>query len=291
MRLVYFLIIKPLSLLPLKILYFISDLVNPILYYVMGYRKKVVFQNIQMAFPQMGNKEVTITAKKFYKHFADIIIEAIKGFSISTDSISKRYRVVGIESTFRNFERGQDIIIAAGHYGNWEWGAMAVAKDFKHECVGIYTKIKNEFLEKKISASRAKSGLKLVEQKDFRQLYHDTSANTPRAFMFLFDQSPSNPKRAFWLEFLGVDTACQYGVERYATKRNLPVYYADVYKTARGYYEYRLIPITDNPSKLKTNEIIRMLYGCLEKKIRKDPSKWLWTHRRWKHKKKDQGKS
>ncbi len=291
MRLVYFLIIKPLSLLPFKVQYFISDLIYLLLYYVVGYRKSVVFYNLRMVFPHYEEKEISQIAKRFYRHFTDIIIEAVKGFSLSRADLGERYRVVGIESTFNDFDEGRDIIIAAGHYGNWEWGAMAVAQDFKHECIGIYTKIKNNLLEDKLSSSRSKTGLVLVEQNKFRQLFNDSSAKTPRAYMFLFDQSPSNPERAYWLRFLGVPTACQFGVESYARKRNLPVYYANINRTSRGYYKYDLISVSKNPSLLKKYELIQILYKHLEATIKKEPSRWLWTHRRWKHKKKDQEKS
>ena len=288
MRLVYFLLIKPLSLLPFKVLYLISDLVYLLIYYVIGYRKSVVYQNLRLAFPQHEEKEISQIAKKFYIHFSDIIIEAVKGFSISKAALSDRYEVVGIESIYKDFDEGRDIIIAAGHYGNWEWGAMAIANDFKHECIGIYTKIKNDFLEKKLTMSRSKTGLVLVEKKKFKQSFDDRSVDTPRAYVFLFDQSPSHPGRGHWLRFLGIKTVCQVGVESYARKRNLPVYYANINRISRGYYQYQLKPVSNNSSSLKKYELLQLLYKHLEASITKEPSSWLWTHRRWKHKKKDQ---
>src|SRR5690554_7440114 len=95
--LIYYVIVIPISHLPFGILYFISDIVYFLLYFIVGYRKKVVRENLKNSFPELSDKERSAIEKKFYKHFADFLVESTKSLSISNKAIKERCALINPE--------------------------------------------------------------------------------------------------------------------------------------------------------------------------------------------------
>jgi KDO2-lipid IV(A) lauroyltransferase len=220
----------------------------------------------------------------FYKHFCDLIVEGIKGFTISEKELDQRYRFVNPEILNEYFDQGRDVIIAAGHYCNWEWATMQSSRVLKHTCVGIYTPLSNAYFEDKMKASRSKYGLVLVP-KDQVKAYFKEGHITPQLYFFLVDQSPSNPDRAFWTSFLGTQTPIQYGVEKYSKEYNLPIFFLTVMRQNRGFYHLTMEKVLDNPIQKEYGQILIEVYSHLENMILQKPEWWLWSHKRWKHNK------
>jgi KDO2-lipid IV(A) lauroyltransferase len=281
-RILYWLVIKPLSLLPYPMLYAFSDFFYIVFFYLIGYRKKVVYQNLRGCFPEKSEQEIRTLQKKFYRHFCDLVLESLKNFSISNETAQERMQQFGTDIINRCYEQGRSVIIAGGHYGNWELWAVASPPHFKHRLMGIYKKLSNRYFDEKMRESRGKFGLELVSTKETGE-YFAENANSLTASVFAVDQSPSNPKKAFWIQFFGRETAALFGTEKYAREYNYPVVWGHIKKIKRGYYSITYEMIAENPRELAHGELTQKLHQVLEKDILTAPEYWLWSHKRWKH--------
>ncbi|HEY8402985.1 MAG TPA: hypothetical protein VIK71_00115 [Flavobacteriales bacterium] len=281
--LLYYLVMKPISLLPHFLLYRLSDFIFLVFYYVIPYRKKVVLDNLRKSFPEKDEKEIQAICKKFYRHFTDLLLESLKNFSITRKQVVKRYRSVNTQLLDRLHNEGKSMILCGGHFANWEFWAVAAAPDFKHPLYALYSTLSNPYFDRKMRASRGKYGLNLISTKKYSLFLKDHIHKMQFTSVFAFDQSPSNPSKAVWVNFLGRDTAAQFGAEKYAKDYNLPVVFGHQYKTARGYYEVHYELVTEDPNSFDHGALTQRLYEILEKDIRQNPHLWLWTHRRWKH--------
>ena len=279
----YYCIILPISLLPFSILYLFSDALFIIVYHIIGYRKKVVLTNLQNSFPEKSTKELNIIMYRFYIHFCDIIMESVKGFSISEKEIRNRFIIRNPVLANKYAKTGQSIIFVTGHYNNWEMCAQAFPLTSDHYCCGIYKPLTNSFLNQKIFSSRSKFGCNLIYMQQTKKSFEDKSQI--KAIAFVSDQSPTNAKRSYWMKFLNQDTGVSFGVEKYSKEYNCPVIYASIIKVKRGYYEVYYSIITENPNNEHDGKITRDYTTKLEKEIINKPQYWLWSHKRWKHKK------
>jgi KDO2-lipid IV(A) lauroyltransferase len=268
---------------PFWAIYCLSDLVFLLIYYVFRYRKTVVINNLKKAFPEKLEKEIATLSYKFYRNFADILVEGIKGISLSEKEIVKRYKFINQELAEKHYHDGRNIMIVGSHYANWEWGVLAGAPQIIHHCIGMYKPLSNKLIDDHFKKNRAQLGMNLEAIKNTKKAFSN-KYDKPTCFILLADQSPSNMKRAIWLDFLGIDTACLHGPEYYSKQYNMPVLYVDVQRIKRGFYEVRYIPIIDEPDNTESGEITKIYMNTLEKIIRLKPEHWLWSHRRWKRK-------
>ncbi len=282
--LLYYLLIIPLSVLPLRVLYFLSDILYLKLYYLFRYRVKVVRSNLLNSFPDKSREEILRIERKFYRHFCDLMFESIKLFSMSEAENRRRCTLTNPEILDEFYAKNRSVIIVSGHYNNWEIGGTIFPKYLKHRVMGIYSPLSNAFFNKKFALSRGKLGLTLVSKKEVSEWFalHD---GEPWVSLFATDQSPTHSKSVFWLNFLNQETAVLTGTERFAQKYNQPVVYVHIDKLKRGYYQMSLTTLCDEPTQLREGEITELHTRMLEQKIIEHPEFWLWTHRRWKRKK------
>ncbi len=283
-QLLFYLIIKPLSYLPMRLLYLLSSTISFVFYYLIPYREKVVLTNLRNSFPDKSEKDINLIARRFYSHLGDLIVESIKLFSISEIEIRKRFVVNNPESLQPFFENKQSVIIVGGHYNNWEMLASGIDLQVPHDSVALYSKLKNLFFNEKMKSSRGKYGLRMVTTKD-SFAYFKESFEIQRMTIFGADQSPTYSKSVHWMQFLNQDTAVALGTERFAKKYNLPVVYGAINKVKRGYYSLDISLLTDDPKSTADGEITEKHTKALERQIIKQPEFWLWTHKRWKRKK------
>lgn len=285
-RILYYFIILPISYLPFFLLYRLSDFTFFIMFYVIGYRKKVVISNLRNSFPEKSEHEIRTIARKFYQHFCDLVLEGLKGFTISKKQINKRFKMDQSGVIEDLYKQGKDIVFVGGHYNNWEMLALGIAMELSHTIVGIYKPLSNKFFNEKMKNSRQRFGLVLCPMRQVKK-YMEEDYGNPKGIIFAVDQSPHKKKTAVWGKFLNQDTAMFYGAEKYAKDYNVPVVYAVINKVKRGHYVAHPRLLTENPNELGYGEIIRTANRFLEEDIRKAPQYWLWTHRRWKHKRDD----
>ncbi len=273
------------SLLPFWLLYRISDLFFVIIYYVLGYRKKVVMENLRNSFPDKSEKELKKIAFDFYRYLCDLFLETFKTLTISKKQMLAHCKMN--EETQKLFDsfyvQQRSIILVMGHFGNWEW-AGNVVDSTKHQLFVIYHQLSNKYFNELVIKMRTRFGTKLIEMKStLRDMVTNRKELTATAF--IADQTPF-PENAYWTTFLNQDTPVFTGTEKIASKFNYPVIYISVKRRKRGYYEIFGELLFENPKETKEGDISEAHTRRLEKDIIEQPEIWLWSHRRWKHKRK-----
>jgi len=269
--------------LPFRVLYVISNGLYILMYNVIGYRKKVVLQNITRSFPNKTTAEHIQITKGFYRHFCDLVLESIKVFTISQVEVNQRMKVINPDFLDRFYQQGKTVIVAGGHYNNWELFAVAIDAPIKHKAVAIYKPLSSLFFDKRMRESRSKYGLEMISTRKVADEFKRDSAPL-RAIIFGIDQSPRSAEKSYWSTFLNQDTAMLFGTEKYAKEYNLPVVYARINKVSRGHYVTEFVEAIENPLNTSYGEITKRMNELLEKDILKQPEYWLWSHKRWKHK-------
>ncbi len=274
------------SLLPFPLLYLFSDFIYFLLYHVFGYRKKVVYTNLRNSFPDKSEAEIKSIQKKFYSYLCDLTLETFKTLTISKAEANKRCYMSpeSVEVFNRFYRENKSVIIVMGHFGNWEWAGNTFSLNCKHQLYVIYHPLTNKYFDGLIYRMRTRFGTKLIPM---RETYKDMVKHKDElnATAFIADQTPS-PDNAYWTRFLNQDTPVFRGTEMIARKVNYPVIYASVKRVRRGYYELAVETLFEDPRATKDGEISEAHTRKLEQEIMAQPEIWLWSHKRWKHKRK-----
>jgi KDO2-lipid IV(A) lauroyltransferase len=270
-----------LSLLPLPVLYIVSDIAYCILYYVIGYRKKVVLYNLSIAFPEKSEQERITIAKKFYKNFTDSFIETIKLFSAGNGFIKKHF--TGDFSVFDElYESGvPKCQLHSGHFFNWEYANVSIPLHLKYKLLTVYMPISNKIFDRLFKDMRAKTGAILLPATNIRNAIlphrHERSV-----LALVADQNPGDPHNAFWIPFFSKPAPFVKAPESGARRSNAPVVFCYFTKKARGYYEIHFKLANRTPEHTQVGELTRQYVAYLEQGIRQQPDMYLWSHRRWK---------
>ncbi|HRH48744.1 MAG TPA: lipid A biosynthesis acyltransferase [Panacibacter sp.] len=269
-----------LSLLPWCVLYIISDGIYLLMYYIIGYRKDVVMDNLTIAFPEKTAAERTAIMKDFYKGFIDNFIETIKLFSISGEELNKRF-VGNFEVVNDLYATGKKVQLHSGHFFNWEFANLGYSHNFKYPLLTVYMPISNKALDKIFINMRKKFGANLIAATEFATKF--AGYNKQQYCLALVgDQNPGSPENAYWTTFFGKMTPIVKGPERGARVANTAIVMCNFYKVKRGYYKTDLVLLTTEPRSLPQGEITKQMISFVEDSIRKHPSGYLWSHRRWK---------
>jgi KDO2-lipid IV(A) lauroyltransferase len=248
---------------------------------MLGYRKRVVFENLRNSFPEKSEMEITKIATDFYSYFCDLIVEVIKNFTISKKEISERCKIVNSGPFDKFYKENKSIVIAMGHYGNWELAGLSISLNHDFPFHVIYHPLKNPEFESLFYKMRSRFGMKLISMNDtFKEIIKHKDELT--GTVFIADQTPHNPHVAYWTNFLNQDTAVFEGVEKISRRMNYPVVYSSVKRVKRGYYQIHLETLIENSKETALGEISELHTRRLEQDIIEDPSIWLWSHRRWK---------
>lgn len=286
-RLIFYLVYPLLwviSKLPYKLFYGLSDIAFVLVYYLVGYRKKVVYNNLKRAFPEKPEAELLKIRKQFYHHFCDIFLEMAKTFSISKTELKNRFHLKNPEELERLEAQNKSYIILLGHYNSYEWVTALPLQGMTYKPYGIYKRLKNKAFDQLIHDSRGKFGTYMLDKQDvIRQMIKDKQAGALAAYGMIADQAPKHGKTKYWRPFFGGKVPVFIGSEVAAKKLDLAVTYLKIEKVKRGYYEAELVPITDMPKILPDYDITDRYFELLEAQIRKNPANYLWSHKRWKH--------
>lgn len=269
---------------PLRVLYFCSDLIFAIFFHFIRYRRDVVDSNLAKSFPEKTKAERKLIARKFYHHLCDCFLETLYFDRISNEKAQERVKFLNPELANNYMDQGRLVLILMGHYNNWEcfntWGLNT-----KHRSYAIYKKLRNSAFEKFYNHLRSRFGSFPLERSlTFRQLMDDSKAVIPGLALFLIDQTPRANDIHYWTTFLNQDTAIIIGPEKVAVKLNAVVIFGNTKKTKRGFYEVEYVLITDDAKHIPKFEITEKSTHMLEKLIIENPEFWLWSHRKWKHK-------
>ena len=274
------------TLLPLRLLYILSDIFYPIAYYVAGYRKDVVRSNIRRSFPEKSVEERLKIERDYYRYFCDLFVETMKEMHFSKNEIKKRMTFGNFDAIKDQYAIGKSVMLMTAHYGNWEWPiALSLYLPNEIPLYGIYKEQSNKAFDKLFFKLRTRfGGIPIEKNRLMRFLIQLKKEKKLGNFWMISDQTPYGVASGFfWTKFLNQDTATLTGTEQLAIKFDFPVFYADITRTKRGYYHCEFIPITLEPTKTKEYEITEKYMQLLEKRIQSAPQYWLWSHRRWKY--------
>ena len=287
MQLLIYILVYPilwfLSILPTRILYAFSTFLFFLIYYVFGYRRKVVKSNLKLCFPDKSEKERKNIERKFYQHLCDMLIESIKSLSISEAEIKRRFKFTNIEEIQKVEKENKSIMLMCAHYGSWEWiFILQTYVDLKG--YAIYKQLGNKYFDRMVKRIRAKYNTYLISTKQAIFSIRDSNTKGEKAiFGFLSDQSPKYNKAFHWTEFMNIKVPVYTGAEKLSKDLDMAVMFFKTKKIKRGYYETTFKLITLNPNECEDYKITDMFINYLEEMIYEAPEFYLWTHRRWKH--------
>lgn len=275
------------ALLPFWLLYLKSDFLSFILFYVIKYRKNVVFENLHNAFPEKTAQEINLIARKYYRNLGDIIIETIKLRLLTKAQLIKRVKVNNAGLLDDLYNKQKSAILIMGHCGNWEWASPAITFSTKLKCFGMAKPLTDPFFEKYMMQLRTKFNADSIIH--FKRFFRMMVKNkeTLSAYLMAGDQTPTGGEINYWTMFLNQETAVFLGAEKIAIALDMPIIYMDTQRTGRMRYEVTLSLITDKPKETAEFEITEKHVRMLENAIIQHPDNWLWSHRRWKHKRAD----
>lgn len=288
MQLIIYILLYPIlyliSVLPFPILYLFSDFVCFLVYRVIGYRKKVVRANIALALPHLSFEERKEIEKKFYSHLCDMFLEMIKTMSISRAEIEKRYKFTNLEVITDLEKKGKSIALLCGHYASYEW-VISMNYYINYKGYGIYKKIANKHFDKLVHQIRSKFKAILITTKDTISVAEENHKNGVLGIWgFASDQSPKSSLKSHWYTFMGIETPIHVGAELLAKRLDMNVVFLKTKKVKRGYYEGSIEIMTENAKSVPNYEISEAFIRKIEEQIYEAPEFYLWTHKRWKHK-------
>jgi len=273
--------------LPLRLLFVFSDLFFILVYYIVGYRKDVVRRNLYNSFPEKGEKEFRKIERKFYRHFCDSFIEWMYPLHRDAEHMSKYYHFENPEVLKELYAEGKGVVGVLGHYGNWEYLSL-LPQYVDHKVWAIHLPQNNVYFNDLINRLRSKFGVNMMTTAEsFRKLLLEAKAGETTMTYFLADQSPHRGKIKYWTSFLNQETPVFLGAEQIAKKLDMAVVFFDIRKVKRGHYKIHFEVLAKNPNEYPDFAITEMHVHALEKRIQAEPAYWLWSHKRWKHKRQD----
>jgi Kdo2-lipid IVA lauroyltransferase/acyltransferase len=270
-----------LSLLPLRVLFLLSDFLYFLLYYVAKYRIAVVDGNLTIAFPNMKTEERERVMKQFYHNFVDSFVETVKILSASRSWLQKHFLID--PTVVQNvLDKGKKVQIHLGHNFNWELANVTMPMMISQKMLTVYMPVKAKAMDKLYLTIRGKTGAGLLPATTMRTAIIPYR-NSQYVLVLVADQNPGDPKNAYWLNFFGRPTPFVRGPERGARIGDIPVVFANMVRLRRGYYQLHFELAEEFPSKLPEGELTRRYIRFLERAMTASPDLWLWSHRRWKH--------
>lgn len=270
------------SLIPFRVIYFFSDGIYYLLFFVFKYRKDVVMKNLVIAFPEKTTKERTAIAKKFYQNLIDTFLESLKFISITKKQILKR-STSEFDQINHLLARGYNVHIMAGHQFNWEYANALASISLSAPFVGVYMPIANKAMDRIFYNFRKRYGTVMISATEFKNNSNHPAFSTPYTLGLAADQNPGDPYNAYWMNFFGRPVPFITGPAKGAVKNNTAVVMVGFHKIKRGYYHFSVKLLAENGSSFTPEKLTVIYKNALEEIIRADPSNYLWSHRRWKY--------
>ncbi|MGV9004580.1 lysophospholipid acyltransferase family protein [Flavobacterium sp.] len=287
MQFVLFCLVYPIlyliSILPFRILYLLSDIVFVLVYYVIGYRKKTVRENLNIALPHLSDEEKKIIEKKFYKHMCDMFLEMIKTMSISDKEIEKRFVFKNLEEYLALEKKEKSIALMCSHYASYEW-VISMNRHINFKGYAIYKIINNKYFDDLVKKIRSRFDAILITTKETVPIIEKNVVDGVLGlYGFASDQSPQNKPKTFWSTFMGIEVPVYTGAEMLSKRFDMNMVYLKVKKIKRGFYEAELEILAENVTSIPDYQITETFLRKVESQILEAPEFYLWTHKRWKH--------
>ena len=282
-KILYYIFILPLSILPLNILYFFANTIHNISK-GFSYRKEIVLSNLRQAFTKKTQQEIIKISDDFFKHLLYVILEIIKMFSAKKNLFENSIKITNPEIIHNYQKQKQTIILVCGHFNNWEWAGQKLAITSKQQVVSIYKPLNNKKFDNLFKKVRTKFGAIAISMEESIRYILNTKKTT-KIICIIADQNPVISSTTKWHTFFGREVPVFMGIEKIAKKMSYPVLFCNMQKIDNGKYTITFENLENNPKNTNEGEITKHYFSRLEKQIKENPSQWLWSHNRWKHKK------
>ncbi len=272
------------QLIPFRLVHLCASILAFLLQYLVKYRVAVVRQNLKNAFPSYTNAALKEIEKKFYLNFCDVLLENIKLNSISKSTVRKRMKFLNPEVFSDLAETGKGAMLIGAHYNNWEWMGLSLSTYLHEKMFSVYKPLNNTQSDRLMRSARARFGANIIPMLQFPKVVLKNK-NRGAVHLMIADQSPHRSKLDFFFTFLNQDTPVYLGAEKLMKAANLNLYFVEVHRVKRGFYEMKIVPLNEQSTNEK-GQATKMHLSHLEKMIINQPESWLWSHRRWKHSRK-----
>ena len=272
-----------LGFLPQWFLSIAAFLVALVLLLIGGYRGKVVRSNLNLVFPNRSRMNRAWIYTRFQFHFAQLLVESAKLFSASKEDVECGVVHENTEIFEKLYRKGKHVLVAGGHFNNWEWSALTFAQFMPHRSMGLYKRLSDAKSEGMLRESRERFGLELVRTTEGRAWMNVARHGEPVAVIMGFDQSPADPTKCWWTTFLGTETAVFYGLEQWSKLYDMAVVFGKIRRVAPWKYKVTYELLAESASELAEGEVLDRCLAQLESQIMEEPERWLWSHKRWKH--------
>jgi len=279
---IVFALLKLVSLLPLKILYFFASGIALILYYIIQYRRNIISENLKNSFPEWTEKKRKESLKNFYKYFATMVVESVKMFSMNLKTLEKHIKFKNPEILQEYFKQGKSVIVISAHYGNWEW-LLGLRNEIPHHGIAVYKPLNDKYFNKLMTNARSSLNTSLISMREIPKVLMGLKRDGIASLsVYIADQSPVWEEIQYWTSFMNQMTPVYLGPEKLARKLDMTVVYFRMKVLSKGKYEVEIIPIAENAAETEEYEITDSHVRLLEEDIKSNPEYWLWSHRRWK---------
>jgi KDO2-lipid IV(A) lauroyltransferase len=271
------------TLLPLQVLYILSDFSFLVIFYLAGYRKKTVYQNLGKSLPGKSAEEINRIARKFYRQLCDYFIESIYRIHMDEKENTKRIHYKNPELLEDYYRQGKSIVLLLSHFGNWEWPTRLPLLS-SHACLAIYKPLQNKHFDRLFLELRGQFGaIGIPMESTLRNLVTYQNNKKPVVLYTIADQRPQWTSIQHWTTFLNQDTPIITGPEKIARRFEYPVLFLDIQKLRRGYYSAEFKLVSEHPGEEPEFHISRRYQAMVQRNILQRPELWLWSHKRWKY--------
>ncbi|WP_300798080.1 lysophospholipid acyltransferase family protein [uncultured Alistipes sp.] len=267
--------------------YVVENLLFVLLYYCLRYRMKVVRRNLRNSFPGKSEKELAVIRRRFYRTLAEIFVDTINMAHMSEEKARTVLTVKDLDAHCAAVH-GRDWIALSAHYGCWEYSSYWGLYERSQMLVAVYHPLRSAVMEELYQRLRNSDCAMTVPMKDSLRFYlrnRERGVDGKNLVMGLIaDQNPPKRPDSHWFRFLNQDTIFFDGGEKLALRCHLPVFFVRMRRVQRGRYEMSFEQIYDGEEEVAAYEITERYVYRLEAMIREQPELWMWSHRRWKHK-------
>lgn len=270
---------------PFWLLYALSAVLYVLIYRVVRYRRRIVRRNLTECFPEKTPADIRRIERRFYRNFADQLVETCKMGGMSPVEMSRRMRFVNIGDVNASLRAGRSVALFIGHYGNWEWvSSMPIGLEKSALAAQIYHHLHDKSFNRIICENRTAFGAVNVDMyQTARFIRHLADEGTCSIIGFIADQSPKRRDAHYFVPFLHHDTPVLTGTEKIVRHFGFEPWFLDVRKLSRGHYEARFVPMQPDPGSTSGFGLTDTYFKMLENMIRRNPELYLWTHNRFKY--------
>jgi len=262
----------------------LADLLGWLAFRVFPYREHVVRENLSKAFPDLDEAGLRKTMRAYYNGFAQMLVELLKGATLSAAEITQRVRILNLDKVQAYLAQGQSVLLVAAHQCNWEWMLLGLSLELGYPLDAAYKPLVDTWAEREMKKLRSRFGCRMIPAKE---LLGDIikRGKVVRAIAMVADQEPTTSEHKHWTRFLNRDTAFYMGPEEISRVTKFPVFFIEMRRRSRGHYEMAFVPLATPDEALKTGDVTERYARLVEAQIRTAPPDWPWSHKRWKLKK------